>query len=102
MYALDLLTAALGDVGLSNRRVGIEAGLSQRIRMPYCEYTGLLQSFPEVRFVDAAPLIWKMRMVKSEEEIGHMKRAAEITGHARQKCFDKIAPGSHTTRLLDS
>lgn len=89
----ELLVTALREAGLKKRRVGIEGGLAQRIGMPYMEYVRLLNSFPDVGFIDAAQLIWKMRMIKSDEEISYMKKAAEITGKARQRCFDQIVPG---------
>jgi len=89
----EILVSAMKEIGLRNKRVGIEAGLAQRLGMPYGEFTRLLKSFPQINFIDASSLIWKMRMVKSEEEIKIMKTAADITGRARQKCFGKIVPG---------
>jgi Xaa-Pro aminopeptidase len=84
---------ALKDSLLRKRRIGIEAGGAQRIGMPYEEFTELLRSFSSITFVDAARLIWKMRMIKSDEEIRYMKKAADITGRARQRCFDEISSG---------
>lgn len=75
---IDPIVKALTDVGLRNKRVGIEGGLSQRIGMPVNDYMRVLRSIPDVEFVDAAPLLWKMRMIKSETEIEYMKRS---TGH---------------------
>lgn len=84
---------ALKQTGLHHKRVGIEAGLSQRIGMPYSEYTRVLRTLPDVEFVDAAPLLWKMRMVKTETEIKYMKKSADIVNRARQRCFDQLSAG---------
>jgi len=89
----NLLVEPIKELGLSKGRIGIEGGLSQRIGLPYDDYVRLLQSFPNARFVDAAPLLWKMRMIKSETEINYLKKSAMIVDRARQKCFDQLSVG---------
>jgi Xaa-Pro dipeptidase len=53
----------------------------------------LFRALPDVKFVDAAPLLWELRMKKSGEEIALMREAAKITAKARQKTFDLIHAG---------
>lgn len=89
----ELIVNALKEVGLENKRLGIEGGLSQRIGMPFNEYMQVLKVLPNIKLIDAAPLLWKMRMVKSETEIKYMKRSADIVNRARQKLFEQISVG---------
>lgn len=89
----DLLVKALKDAGLKNRRVGVEMGLEQRLNMPLKDYIEVTKSLPGVNFVDAAEIIWNLRMVKSKDELALMKEACEITGRARQKTFREVKVG---------
>ncbi len=90
----DEVLEALREVGLKNKRIGAELGREQRMGMPVGDYLALVEAMPDVEFVDAAQIILKLRMVKSEEELVYVKKAADVTGRARQKMFDShIFPG---------
>lgn len=86
----ELLVAALRESRLDSKRVGAEFGLEQRLEMPYADFMKLQSSLPDVSFVDAAQIFIKLRMIKSEEEVEYMRKAAEVTGRARQECFQQI------------
>lgn len=88
-----LYVKALKEAGLANRRVGVEEGLETRIGQPLSELLALFKALPDVSFVDAASLIWDLRVTKSSEELDLMKRAAAITAKARQKTFDECSAG---------
>ena len=83
----DLVVEALRDAGLRHRRVGAELGQEQRLGIPAGAYLALVAAMPDVEFVDAADIVIRLRMVKSTEELAYMRRAAEITGRARQRLF---------------
>jgi Metallopeptidase family M24 len=51
-----------------------------------------------VEFVDAADIVIRLRMVKSEEELRYMRKAAEVTGLARQRLFDRHIVSDMTER----
>ncbi len=89
----ELALEALRDAGLKNGRVGAELGQEQRLGMPVGDYLRLVEALPQVQFVDAAETVIRLRMVKSPEEVAYMKQAADITGRARQRMFDQVAPG---------
>ncbi|MEM2057127.1 MAG: Xaa-Pro peptidase family protein [Thermoproteota archaeon] len=84
----ELYVSALKDADLRAKRVGIEEGLEMRLGIPVGELLKLMKALPEVEFIDIAPLIWELRMIKSREEQDYMRKAAEVTGIARQKVFD--------------
>ncbi|MCH8087155.1 MAG: aminopeptidase P family protein [Chloroflexi bacterium] len=91
---VDLVVESLREAGLKNKRVGAELGQEQRMGIPVGVYLDLVAAMPEVEFVDAADIIIKTRMVKSQEELAYMRKAAEITARARQRLFDNhLAPG---------
>ncbi len=79
---------ALRDAGLAQRRVGAELGQEQRMGMPVGAYLDLVGALPEVQFVDAADVLIRTRMVKSEEELVYIRTAAQITARARQRLYD--------------
>src|SRR5437867_3237491 len=89
----ELVVKALKKAGLGNRRVGIESGLSQRIGLPYSDYSQILKDLPEVEFVDASSILWRIRMIKSKTEVNYLKKSAAITEKARQRCFDQMSAG---------
>lgn len=89
----DLVVKAIKRAGLQNKRVGIESGLSQRLGLPYSDFTEILKNLPNIEFVDASSILWRIRMIKSKTEIRYLKESADITEKARQKCFDEMSVG---------
>ena len=93
-FPFHLVTEALQDRGLSAGRIGVELGQEQRMGVPVGDFLSIERSMPEARFVDAADVIIKTRMVKSEEEVSYMREAARITARARQRLnADYLRPG---------
>ncbi len=93
-FPFHLVTEALQDRGLSAGRIGVELGQEQRMGVPVGDFLSIERSMPEARFVDAADVIIKTRMVKSEEEVSYMRAAARITARARQRLNeDYLRPG---------
>jgi Xaa-Pro aminopeptidase len=85
---------ALKDLPFKHNRIGAELGQEQRMGIPVGAYLGITESLKKTEFVDAADIIIKMRMVKSNEELVYIRKAAEITGRARQRLFrDHVTPG---------
>ena len=60
--------------------------------MPVGAYLALVEALPQTQFVDASDILIELRMVKSEEELSFIRRAADITGRARQRLFDLVRP----------
>jgi Xaa-Pro aminopeptidase len=66
------------ELGLMGKRIGLELGYEQRICMPYNDFEKLKEALKPCIFLDASEIIWKQRMIKSEEEIAAHRRACEI------------------------
>jgi Xaa-Pro dipeptidase len=89
-----LVADTLEEIGLEHHRVGAELGQEQRLGIPVGAYLDLVAAMPGTEFVDAAELVIALRMVKSDEEVGYMRRAADVTGRARQRLFAQhVRPG---------
>lgn len=74
-------------------KVGVELGVDMRMMMPVGEYEKLKAKLPTVEWVDAAPLIWEMRMIKSPAEVECIRRANRINGNALRKTFARVHAG---------
>jgi Xaa-Pro aminopeptidase len=75
------------------KRLACELGLEMRLGLPLADFNTLLGLLPGVEIVDAADIIWSLRMTKSPEEVARMRRACEITGNSRQEVFRQVRRG---------
>ena len=96
----ETVRGAIADAGLDRARIGVELGQEQRLGIPVGDYQTLRTSLSDAQFIDAADIIIRLRMLKSSEEHAYMRKAAEITGRARQRLFDRVRPGM-TERDVD-
>jgi len=70
------------------RRIGVEKDF-----IVLRDYERLQESFPATEFVHVTPIVDGLRAVKSETEIAHMRRAAEMADKAMQAALDAVRPG---------
>jgi len=66
--------------------IGCEMGMESHLRMSINDFQKLNSNLPNHAFVDASPLIWKLRMIKSENEISKIKKVISIASRA----FDEL------------
>jgi len=83
----------LNELGMAQGVVGCELGYEQRLGVSYESFEDLKSQCPGVRFVDAAEILWKLRMVKLPSEIAYMREANQITSRAIEACFDEAHEG---------
>ncbi len=83
----------LRDRGLEAATLAIELGREVWLGIAVCDYDLLKETLPSARFVDSSPVIWGCRMIKSEWEIGCMRKACEIGGRAWQRMFEELKRG---------
>jgi Xaa-Pro aminopeptidase len=55
----------------------------------------IMQRYPAHRYERAAPLLTRLRMIKSEEEIALIRQAIDITGKAFARVLRFVKPGVH-------
>ena len=68
---------AIQERGLAESNVAIEMSF-----LPVDRYLRLREMLPRATFVDAEPLLWKLRVIKSSEEIRRIRKAAQATDTA--------------------
>ena len=90
---LDLVVQTLRELGLARGRIGAELGEEQRLGLPYADFLALQQRLPGAAFVDAAPLLWELRRLKSPAEIAYLRRAAQIASAAYRTLFAQVRVG---------
>jgi Xaa-Pro aminopeptidase len=90
---IGLVADTMREFGMDVGKVGAELGYEQRLGMSWQDFTDLQAAIPDVRFVDAASLLWRLRMIKSPAEQALMRQSAEVTGRAFAACFEAARPG---------
>jgi Xaa-Pro aminopeptidase len=90
---LGCLLQALGDHSLLNSRLGVELGNEMVMDIPASEFEALKNALARVEFLDASPLLWQLRSIKSEAEIERVVRACRVTAAAYSYTFSQIRPG---------
>ncbi len=77
--------------------IGMPMGRESSLRMPLVDFERLKAVLPDAEFVDASPLVQKLRMVKSEAEIEKIGRICEIASRA----FAQAPTRFHEGQRLD-
>lgn len=84
------LAACLRELDLARAAVGV-AGLQSGI--PHGRFAALQAAVPEVRFEDVGRSFRRLRWIRSEEEIGWLRRSARLTDLACEALEHGIRPG---------
>ncbi len=90
----ETLAQHLRRYGITRGRVGL-VGVNHTFRMgmPYQHYEGLKAAFPDLTFVDVTRAFAALRLIKSEEEIAWLRRAAAMTDAAVAALREEVRPG---------
>jgi Xaa-Pro aminopeptidase len=79
---LTLVAEVLGSAGNRYGRVGVPLGHESMLRMPANDFQKLKSMVRRLEFADAAPLLHRLRQVKSTAEIAKIEFTCEITSRA--------------------
>lgn len=90
----DCVAAALRDRGLDHGRIALELAA-----VPAARYLRLRQILPRAEFVDAVPILWALRRVKTEMEILRLRRVAAATDAAAAAGFGALHAGCSEIEL---
>jgi len=71
--------------------IGCEIGKESHLRMSINDFEKLKTNLSNHSFVDASPLIWKLRMIKSKNEISKIKKIISIASNV----FDELLKDLH-------
>lgn len=93
-------------VGREAARLGVKAG-TVAVELPFLPADTLLalqRALPEVRFIDATPLLEELRTIKRPDELALLKEASESVVASMLATFARATPGMTTrqvTHLLE-
>lgn len=87
------LGSVLRDRGLESARIGAELGEDQRLFYPALALRELGVECPAVELVDAAPLLWRLRTIKSDAEVAYIEESNRINDAALRRAFAEIRAG---------
>ena len=83
---------------LDKGKIGIDLGAYGGIVVP--EFENLKKEIPHADISDCADLMYRLRMVKTEAEIGYLRIAVEIQNNAFRKFVRRIGCGISETELM--
>ncbi|WP_078553364.1 M24 family metallopeptidase [Bacillus alkalicellulosilyticus] len=89
-HPMDFVANILNEIGQSHRTIGVE--MDQYYFTAKC-FQQLLTGLPNATFKDSTNLVNWVRIIKSDQEIEYMKRAAKIVEGAMAKGIDAIEAG---------
>ncbi len=75
---VSLLDEVLDSLPRRFGRIGWEMGRESIVRMPIVDFDRLRNRLSGIEFIDGSPLIWALRMVKSQREIDKIREACRI------------------------
>ncbi|WP_047983518.1 M24 family metallopeptidase [Ornithinibacillus californiensis] len=96
----DAILDVLREKGVHSGRIGMELGTGFRVHLNMMDYKELTESLVDATFVDAAPIIWDIRMIKSHLEIERIRKVCEINIKAFNKGLNSIYPGMTEKELF--
>lgn len=90
---IDFYVQAFKDLGLANKRIGVELGHDTNLAMSYLDYEALKARLPDATWSDCADLVFDCRKIKSPQEIAYLRRASEIADKAVENAWKALHPG---------
>jgi Xaa-Pro dipeptidase len=78
------------------KNIGVE-----RSHIPLSLYEKLTKKLHDSTFKDADPVMSECRLIKTQEEVSRLKRAAEVTGDAMLAAIKKMEPGVTEADLIN-
>lgn len=90
---VEMVKEVFGELQLTGKRIGMELGYEQRMGMTFNDFVKLQEALDDTQFTDAADLLWKLRMVKSEAEIEAHRQSCAAATKAFEVCFDRAEEG---------
>lgn len=96
-HAMQDLASHIRAMGLDKARIGVEM---ENYYYSAKAHAVLTQELPNATFEDATALVNWQRLVKSDEEIGFIRKAARISEKVVQTAIDKAAPGLRKNDLV--
>jgi Xaa-Pro aminopeptidase len=85
---------------LDQGHIAIEQGDNMRIGMGLDQFAQLKEMLPEVDWPNSAPLLWRLRRVKSPAEVAYVRESQRITDVAYHAVLEAAHEGVNELELL--
>ncbi len=89
-HPMDFMAEELKRRGMAEGRIGVEMDAYYYTAASHAAFQ---RNLPDAELVDATSLVNWVRVVKSDQEIAYIRRAADIVQRAMQRAYDVIEPG---------
>ncbi len=96
-HPMEMLAAMIRDRGLGNKRIGVEL---ENYYFSAKAYLTLTHELPDAVFVDATSLVNWQRLVKSDDEIAYMRKAARISEKIIDGIVERVEPGVRKSDIV--
>ncbi|WP_424983953.1 M24 family metallopeptidase [Maritalea sp. S77] len=96
-HPMEMLAAMIRDRGLGNQRIGVEL---ENYYFSAKAYLTLTHELPDAVFVDATSLVNWQRLVKSDDEIAYMRKAARISEKIIDGIVERVEPGVRKSDIV--
>ena len=96
-HAMDYLSERIVERGWGKRNIGVEM---DNYWFSAAAFAALQKHLPNAKFSDTTGLVNWQRAVKSEQELGYMRKAARIVERMHQRIIDKVEPGIRKCDLV--
>jgi Xaa-Pro aminopeptidase len=97
----DCVAARLREIGVTAGRVGlVGVNATFSMGMPYAHHERLREELPALELVDVTLPYARLRLVKSEEEVEWLRKAAELTDRAIVALAEGARPGMSDVELV--
>jgi len=97
IHPMEDLARRLREMGHGAARIGVEM---ENYYYSAKAHAVLTAELPEATFVDATALVNWQRLIKSEDEIAFIRKAARISEHVIRTAIDRAAPGVRKNDLV--
>ena len=94
-----MVKKAFEEIGCVQGQVGAELGREQRLGISFTDFLKVQDALPAISFVDAADIIWQLRMVKSEAEIAILYEACKAQDSIFKGSFEAVEAGMTTREI---
>ncbi|MEJ2034731.1 MAG: M24 family metallopeptidase [Maritimibacter sp.] len=96
-HPMQHLAALLSELGLAEARIGVEL---ENYYFSAKAYLTLREALPKADLIDATALVNWQRAVKSDEELGFMRKAARISEKIVDGVLERAEPGLRKNELI--
>ena len=94
-----VLAKAIAERGLSKARIGLDFN---SYCMPLARFEKVKATLPGATFVDLGPVVWELRLIKSEAEIALLRKAAGVCDEAMRRAAAVCQPGVNQRKAAET